>query len=132
MRFAVLLAVGCLSLTQCAAASDDETPKLADDRLAITLFAESPDIVTPIGMTIDARDRVFVIESHTHQPPADYDGPPGDRIKVFVDEENDGHADQVTVFVEGIQQAMNLAFSPDGDLYVVCAREVLRLSDEKR
>lgn len=130
MRFAVLLAVGCFSLTQCAAASDEETPKLADDRLAITLFAESPDIVTPIGMTIDARDRVFVIESHTHQPPADYDGPPGDRIKVFVDEDNDGHADQVTVFAEGIQQAMNLAFSPDGDLYVVCAREVLRLPDE--
>ena len=130
MRFAVLLAVGCLSLTRCAVASDDETPKLADDRLAITLFAESPDIVTPIGMTIDAQDRMFVIESHTHQPPADYDGPKGDRIKMFVDEDNDGRADRVTVFAEEIHQAMNLAFAPDGQLYVVCAREVLRLPDE--
>ena len=35
MRFAVLLAVACLSLNPCAAASVDETPKLTDDRLAI-------------------------------------------------------------------------------------------------
>ena len=35
MRFALLFTVGCLSLPRCATASDDETPKLADDRLAI-------------------------------------------------------------------------------------------------
>ena len=130
MRIAGLIAVGCLSLIRCATAADVDVPKLADDRLTLTLFAETPDIVTPIGMVIDGRDRIFVIESHTHLPPADYDGPTGDRIKVFVDDNNDGRADRVTVFAEGIQQAMNLAFSPDGDLYVVCARDVLRLPDK--
>lgn len=129
MRSVILLVVAFLPLRS-SIAFDGEVPQLADSRLTITLFAETPDIVTPIGMAIDSRDRMFVLESHTHQPPADYDGPPGDRIKVFVDEDDDGHADQVTVFAEGIQQAMNLAFSPDGDLYVVCAREVLRLPDE--
>ena len=50
MRIAGLIAVGCLSLIRCATAADVDVPKLADDRLTLTLFAETPDIVTPIGM----------------------------------------------------------------------------------
>ena len=107
-----------------------EPPVLTDSRLELTLFAEDPDIVTPIGMVVDDQDQVFVIESHTHHPPSDYKGPASDRIKIFRDEDNDGIADSVTVFADGLHQAMNLARSPDGKLYVVCAREVLRLDDE--
>ncbi|WP_167547046.1 PVC-type heme-binding CxxCH protein [Stieleria maiorica] len=111
---------------------DAAEPVLTDDRLQLTLFAEDPEIMTPIGMAIDDRDRVFVIESHTHNPPSGYTGPDSDRIKIFVDRDDDGRADTVSVFADGIHQAMNLAFSPDGELYVVCAREVLRLVDEDR
>lgn len=107
-----------------------DTPQLTDPRLQLTLFAESPDIVTPIGLTIDRHDRIYVIESHTHLPPRDYRGPKGDLIKVFVDQNNDGQADgPAGVFARGLNQAMNLALSPDGILYVVCAREVVRLPD---
>ena len=106
-----------------------ERPVSTDDRLRLTLFAEDPDIVTPIGMAIDRTDRVFVIESHTHHPPSDYDGPKSDRIKVFRDTDHDGRADSVSVFADGLHQAMNLAFSPEGDLYVVCARQVVKLVD---
>lgn len=81
-------------------------------------------------MAIDREDRIFVIESHTHSPPNDYEGPSGDRIKVLVDRDNDGQVDESMIFAEDIQQAMNLVFSPDGDLFVVCAREVLRLVDK--
>ena len=107
-----------------------ETPKLHDDRVEITLFSEDPEIVTPIGMAIDAKDRIFVLESHTHHPPKDYQGPTEDRIKVFVDENNDGQPDKISVFAEGINQGMNLAFSPNGLLYAVCAREVLAFPDK--
>ena len=126
------LVVGWLFLVSAAGTtfSDAARPTLTDSRLGLTLFAEDPEIVTPIGMAIDNRDRVFVVESHTHNPPADYEGPDGDRIKLLVDEDQDGHADSISVFADGIQQAMNLAFSPDGQLYVVCAREVLHLIDE--
>ena len=110
--------------------SHADPPKLADNRLSISLFVESPNIVTPIGMVIDSRDRIFVVESHTHHPPADYAGPKGDRIRVFVDSDDDGQPDSDSVFAENLQQAMNLAVSPDGDVYVVCAREVLRLVDQ--
>lgn len=109
--------------------TSEQLPQLSDSRLQLILFAENPDIVTPIGMAIDASDRVFVIESHTHMPPSDYPGPDSDRIKIFIDEDNDGQAEKVSVFAEGLHQAMNLAFSPDGELYVACAREVLHLQD---
>jgi hypothetical protein len=58
------------------------SPRLTDQRLQLRLFAESPDLVTPIGMAIDGDDNVFVIESHTHQPPDNYAGPSTDRISV--------------------------------------------------
>ena len=107
-----------------------QQPTIHDDRLQLSLFASDPDIVTPIGLAVDPHDRIFVVESHTHSPPEDYPGPDADRIKILQDTDGDGAADQISVFAEGIHQAMNLAFSPQGDLYVVCAREVLRLVDK--
>jgi putative membrane-bound dehydrogenase-like protein len=123
-----LLVIASSWTALCGSPSAQEV-EVHDPRLKLTLFAEDPDIVTPIGMVIDNRDRVFVIESHTHLPARDYDGPDGDRIKLFADNDGDGVAESVHIFAEGIQQAMNLAFSPAGDLYVVCAREVLCLPD---
>jgi hypothetical protein len=48
---------------------------------------------------------------------------------MFVDADGDGEADRVTCFAEGFVDAMNLAFSPDGVLHLVCARDVWRLPD---
>ena len=128
------LTIACFAASACwlvetANLTGQEFPRLTDERLELTLFAESSDIVTPVGMVIDAKNRIFVIESHTHQPPADYVGPNSDRVLLFIDQDDDGKPDKRLVFAEGIHQAMNLALSPDGQLYVVCAREVLRLID---
>lgn len=101
-----------------------EGMKLWDERLELSLLAEDPEIVTPIGIAIDSQDRIFVLESHTHLPPKGYSGPPGDLIKVFEDSNGDGQMDAVTVFAEGIKEGLNLAFSPEGNLYVVTSKEV--------
>lgn len=98
--------------------------RLLDDRLTLSIVAEDPDIVTPIGIAIDDNDRLFVLESHTHLPPKDYQGPQGDLIKVFEDTNGDGHLDKIAVFAEGIKEGMNLAFSPEGHLHLVTSREV--------
>lgn len=124
----VIAILGMLVTFNCT--HGDELPELADDRLELRLFAEDPDIVTPIGIAIDGDDRVFVVESHTHLQASDYDGPEGDRIKIFVDDDKDGRADRSTIFAEGLQQAMNLAFAPDGQLYAACTKEVVKLVDE--
>lgn len=105
---------------------------LHDDRLEIKLFAEETDIVMPTGIAVDSRHRLFVIESHTHHPPKGYQGPKGDCVKVFEDTDNDCNPDKVSVFAEGLYQGMNLAFSPEGILYMVCSREVFAFPELKR
>lgn len=104
-------------------------PELKDDRLQISLYADDPDIVTPIGGVCDSAGKLYVIESHTHNPPKDYLGPKGDRIKVFEGIQPNGRFERMSVFADDIFQAQALAFDPNGTLYVVCTREVLVLHD---
>lgn len=104
-------------------------PEVLDERLQLSLFAEDPDIMTPIGIAVDSLNRIFVLESHTHLEPSDYEGPESDRIKVMTDENNDGKPDSISVFAEGFEDGMNIAFSPDGNLYLVTAREVWAVYD---
>ena len=106
-------------------------PQVVDPRLKIELFAESPNIVTPIGIAVDAKWRVFVVESHTHQRQADYQGPKTDRIRMFEDTKGTGRADRITTFYEGTSSTMCLAFDRDGALYVSTRMEIFRLRDTK-
>ncbi len=107
-------------------------PTVHDDRLTLTLFAETPDIVTPIGLAVGPRDEIYVVESHTHLAPANYPGPKGDRILVFTDTNQDGQADRRTVFAEDLEAAMNLTVTADGRVFVVGARAVWELVDADR
>lgn len=104
-------------------------PILEDDRLELTLFAEDPDIVTPIGIAIDKKDRIYVLESHTHLPPAGYDGRDADVVKVFEDRDGDGSPENTWLFAEGIEAGMNMSFSPDGTLFVAGAWELYAFPD---
>jgi glucose/arabinose dehydrogenase len=90
----------------------DELPKSLDPRLKIELFAEQPQIVTPTGIDVDHRGRVFAIESNTHFRPKDYKGHPSDRVLVMSDTDNDGKADKVTVFADGLNFSMSVAVRP--------------------
>ena len=78
--------------------SAQETPRVNDDRMQLTLFASEPDIVTPTGATFDHQERLLVIESHTHQRPKNYDGPESDRIRIIEDTDGDGKADRFRTF----------------------------------
>ena len=84
----------------------------------VTLFAQNPDIVTPIGIAVAPDGRVFVQENHTHKRNSDYRGPETDRILVFEDKDNDGIADDRSIFYEGHTFSTDLLFGPDGHLYV--------------
>src|SRR5205085_12352127 len=99
-------------------------PVLKDPNLTLTLFKAEPEIVTPIGIAVDDKSGIFVVESHTHFPKKDYPGPRYDRIKHFLP---DGTS---SVFAEGFQWAMNLAFSPDKKLYLVHRNGVMILPDK--
>ncbi|MFC4874087.1 PVC-type heme-binding CxxCH protein [Negadavirga shengliensis] len=107
-----------------------EGVKVLDSRLELTLMKEDPAIVTPIGIAVDENDRIFVLESHTHQPPRDYEGPEHDIIKIYEDTNGDGEWDKETEFATGIIEGLNLAFSPEGHLHVVTSRDVWALYDK--
>lgn len=93
-----------------------ETPQPTDDRLVVELVASEPDIVTPTGISVDERGRVWVIENQTHHRPADYKGPAGDRIRIYDDFGPDGRARRIKTFAEGFKNSMGLAFGPGGKL----------------
>src|SRR5438067_1659047 len=106
-----------------------ETPVSPDGSVRISLFAEAPDIVTPIGATVDARGRLLVIESASHFRPKGYQGPPTDRIRIFQDTKGAGRADSITTFFEGVKLMMNLATDRDGSIVVSSRNEIFRLED---
>jgi putative membrane-bound dehydrogenase-like protein len=118
-----------LALSVPAQADAIGRPKAVDPRLKIELFAAEPDIVTPIGIAVDAKGRVLAVESHTHFRPAGYQGPPADRIRMFEDADGDGRAERISTFFEGTTWTMNLGLHPDGSLYVATRGEIFRLRD---
>ncbi|MEQ8787341.1 MAG: c-type cytochrome [Pirellulaceae bacterium] len=105
------------------------TPRSPDERIVVELFAEHPQIVTPTGIAIDSRGRVFVAESHTHFRPDDYDGPKHDRILILEDADGDGRADRKTVFHEGFTYLMDLEFFDKDVLYAATRSDIYRLRD---
>ena len=114
-RFALfVLIAGIVPLCNVSliATAADEFPRVMDPRLKIELFAESPQIVTPTGIDVDASGRVWAIESNTHFPPEGYQGHPTDRILVMEDSNNDGKADKIAVFKDGLTHSMSIAVKP--------------------
>jgi len=107
----------------------DFYPKSKDDRLKVDLIAEQPDIVTPIGLTIDSHDALYVLESHTHSPPKDYKGPAYDRIKKGIDQDNDGIPESWIVFADSIEDGMNIFCGPNDEIYVTEKDRVWEILD---
>lgn len=126
------LAAGFVGATEAAPEESllhKDAPVSADPRLVVSLFAAEPLVVTPTGLAVDDRGRVFVAESHTHFRPEGYTGPPADRILRLDDTDGDGRADRHVVFHAGFTHVMDLAFHPDGSLYVATRGAIRRLRD---
>ena len=104
--------------------------------LKVELFAAEPLVRQPVTMTIDDRNRVWVIQYLQYPEPAGlskvagdrydrirYDrvpkppphGPRGaDRITILEDTDGDGRADQANDFVDGLNLASGLALGHGG------------------
>lgn len=107
-----ILLIVSIAVSPCCAFGADDLPKSLDPRLKIELFAEHPQIVTPTGLDVDYRGRVFAIESNTHFPPEGYKGHPTDRVLVMSDTNGDGKADKITVFTDGLTHSMSVMVRP--------------------
>lgn len=98
----------------------------------LTEFAVAPTVVTPTGIAVDATGNVFVLESNTHFPPADYSRGKFDRLLLFRDHNADGHADETAEIATGLTHAMSVAVQPNGDVYVATRRELRLYRDADR
>ncbi len=94
----------------------------------LELVASEPEIVTPTGLAIDAKGRIWCIENNTHERPSNYKGPPTDRVRVFEDFDERGKARKVWTFAEGFRNSMGLTFGRDGVLYLATRDAIRRLT----
>jgi len=92
--------------------AEKSQPRSLDPELQIELFAEQPTIVTPTGIDVDYKGRVFAVESNTHFRPKGYTGHPSDRVLVLQDTNGDGKADKTTVFTDGLTHTMSVKVKP--------------------
>ncbi len=106
-------------------------PRILDDRLVIELAAEQPDIVTPTGLAVDEQGRVWVIENHTHQRPPNYKGPETDRVRILSEPDDKGRFRKIETFADGFKDAMSLALTKEGNVYLATRKDIWRLRDPK-
>lgn len=95
--------------------------------LEVNLFAANPMIANPINLNWDTRGRAWVSTSSTY-PHIKPGRPPNDRIVILEDTDQDGRADQSTVFAEGLLVPHSVMPVPGG-AYVCSATEFLFLAD---
>jgi putative membrane-bound dehydrogenase-like protein len=119
----------CLVLAWTPALLGQPLPKVMDDRLVIELVASEPDIVTPTGIAMDERGRVWCIENNTHQRQADYKGHPSDRIRIYDDFDEKGRARRVKTFADGFKNSMGLTLHYDGQVFLATRTELFVLRD---
>jgi putative membrane-bound dehydrogenase-like protein len=94
----------------------------------IRLFAAEPDVINPVAMTWDERGRLWVLELYEYPLGAPPGAKPRDRIKILEDTDNDGRADKVTIFADGLNLATGLLLG-NGGVYVGQAPDFLFLQD---
>ena len=83
---ALLMFMLPLASYTCAADPPNElNPELTfiEKGVTLTLVAEHPDVVTPTGLDVDSDGNIWLVCSHTHFRPEDYDGPEHDEIVVL-------------------------------------------------
>jgi putative membrane-bound dehydrogenase-like protein len=90
----------------------------------LTLLAEHPDLVTPIGIDVDARGNIYIASSHTHHRPQGYAGPEHDEILIF---DHDGKNRRV--FYNKTDKTMHVKLGPDGWVYLTERSRLLRVKD---
>jgi putative membrane-bound dehydrogenase-like protein len=74
-----------------------------------TVFAAEPDVQNPIGLSWDARGRLWIAENYTYaEAGVRFDLKLRDRILIFEDTDGDGRHDKRTVFTDEVQMLTSI------------------------
>lgn len=94
----------------------------------LQLFASEPDVVKPIYMNWDEKGRLWVIETVDYPNEIKDDDIGDDRIKILEDTDNDGKADKITIYAEGLNIPTSFVFY-NGGIIVSMAPSFVYLKD---
>ncbi|MEO0446686.1 MAG: PVC-type heme-binding CxxCH protein, partial [Verrucomicrobiota bacterium] len=105
---------------------DDISPKtqLLQPGLTLSLVVDHPEIVTPTGIDVDEKGRIWTVASHTHFRPDPYPGPDKDEVLLF---EADGSNRRV--FYNATVATMDLELGDQGWVYLAERDRILRIRD---
>ncbi|MEK6239390.1 MAG: c-type cytochrome [Planctomycetales bacterium] len=112
-----------------AASAFGGTPQVLDDRQQLDLLAENTRLLTPTGIAVDERGRLFVLECHTHFRPKNYEGPTRDRVLLFQDQDGDGKFEKRGVFRDGLTLAMGIVMESPRRAIVATRADIRLLED---
>jgi len=90
----------------------------------MTLLAEHPALVTPTGIDVDDKGRIWLAACHTHFRPEGYEGPQHDEILVF-----DADGKNRRVFYNKTDATMHVEVGSDGWIYLAERDRILRVKD---
>src|SRR5256885_14062238 len=94
----------------------------------VRLFAAEPQVVNPVAMTWDDRGRLWVVELIDYPYTTKEGAKNLDRVKVLEDTDDDGVADKVTVFADGLNLATAIQIG-NGGVYVGAAPNLWFMKD---
>ncbi|NOS69202.1 MAG: c-type cytochrome [Verrucomicrobia bacterium] len=116
------------AMTPALSPADAQKKFVVPEGFEVRLFAAEPDVVNPVAMTWDERGRLWVVELYEYPLGAPAGQKGRDCIKILEDTDNDGRADKVTVFAEGLNLATGILIG-NGGVYVGQAPDLLFLQD---
>lgn len=117
----------CFAAVTLAAADPDPQVQTTQPGVRLSLVAEHSQLATPTGVDVDDQGRIWVVATHTHFRPDDYDGPTHDEILVF-SKTGDGPADR-RVFYNATSATMDLELGNNGWVYLAERDRILRIRD---
>lgn len=97
------------------------------DGFEVNLFTSDPSIAKPIQINFDAQGRLWIASSETY-PQIRPGEKANDKILVVEDTDEDGCADKVRVFADGLLIPTGV-LPGDGGVYVACSTQLLHLRD---
>ena len=124
---------GGVSSAEAPARARDLTAEFdVPEGLAVSLFAESPQLYNPTAMDVDLRGRVWVSEAVNYRqwqgrnPGRHHEA--GDRVVILEDTDGDGACDSSRVFVQDRDLVSPLGIAVVGDPLAKCASHPPRRS----
>jgi putative membrane-bound dehydrogenase-like protein len=96
--------------------------------MELQLFASEPMVINPIAISWDNKGRMWVVEAYDYPNSFVMNTPGLDRIKILEDTDNDGKADKVSVFAEGLSIATTV-LPIDGGCITTDNGEMIFLAD---